>query len=203
MTHKLTIVVPSPDALVRLAARLAAEFVAPRSSTALESGLVLDLRGHLGSGKTVFVRGLARALGVPRSQPILSPTYTLHRVYRLPGGDTLRTLHHLDAYRAAGPADFEGIGFEELCGSGRLTAVEWGNRVEEALPMDRLIVELETVAPEDSRAAVPHADSSSPLPAEPTILPRRVGLRGTGPCAQSLLKSFHARAPELEETTRP
>ncbi len=194
----LALVIPTPDALGHFAQQLAASIVDPTNRDALEQGLVLDLRGHLGSGKTVFVRALARALGVPSSQPVLSPTYTLHRVYELPGGDIVRTLHHLDAYRTGGPEDFEGIGFEELCGSGRLTAVEWGDRVEEALPDDRLMIELETVVGEHD--AVRAQDS---LPEEPPVHPRRVLVRGTGPHARALLEALRARIAQMQEKANP
>lgn len=118
--------------------RLAGAFAA--ASVPLPSeGLTLDLRGPLGVGKTAFVQGLARGLRVPPSARVVSPTFTIARSYpcALPG---VEVLHHLDAYRLAGPEDLEACGFEEMCGAGYVTCVEWGNRVEDGLPADRLLL---------------------------------------------------------------
>ena len=85
------------------------ESIAAELSRTLRGGECVALRGDLGAGKTQFVRGLVRGLGGnPRA--VSSPTFVLLNVYeagRLP-------VYHLDAYRVAGPDDFEAIGFSEL-----------------------------------------------------------------------------------------
>ena len=107
-------------------------------------GLVLDLRGPLGAGKTAFVQGLAVGLQVDAKARVVSPTFTIARSYAcgLPG---VRVLHHLDAYRLGDENDLEAVGFEEMCGSDAVTCVEWGGRVELGLPADRLLVRLDAV----------------------------------------------------------
>ncbi|MFV1960076.1 MAG: tRNA (adenosine(37)-N6)-threonylcarbamoyltransferase complex ATPase subunit type 1 TsaE [Planctomycetota bacterium] len=109
-------------------------------------GLVLALMGDLGAGKTVLVRGIARALGVPAKTPVTSPTFTIARAYDVetPGG-ALVHLHHLDAYRLRGVEDLDGIGFEEMCGTDCLTCVEWGDRVADGLPRERIDVWIESL----------------------------------------------------------
>jgi tRNA threonylcarbamoyladenosine biosynthesis protein TsaE len=139
--------------------------------------LVIDLRGELGAGKTVFVRGLARGLGLPVSQRIVSPTFTIARAYALEAG-VLRELHHLDAYRLGGAADLEAAGFEAMCGNGCVTCVEWGENVEEALPVDRLCVTL---------AALP---TSSGEPGGEA--PRLATLTAGGPRSGSVLARLRA-----------
>lgn len=111
-----------------------------------EDRLCLQLEGDLGAGKTVLVRGLARGLGVPSSVPVVSPTFTIARDYALPPGTALAALHHVDAYRLGGADELDAAGFEEMCGDGRVTCVEWGGRVAEALPEDRVRIELEPAA---------------------------------------------------------
>jgi tRNA threonylcarbamoyladenosine biosynthesis protein TsaE len=69
-------------------------------------GLVLALYGDLGAGKTVFVQGLARGLGVPEKCPVTSPTFTLINEY--PG--RLR-LFHIDLYRISDLVELDDIGF--------------------------------------------------------------------------------------------
>lgn len=99
-------------------------------------GLVLTLEGDLGSGKTCFVQGLARGLGVPPEVYVTSPTYTLVNSYegRLP-------LHHIDLYRLAG-ADLEDIGLFDLMRPPAVVAIEWAERMGTARPDDILVVRL-------------------------------------------------------------
>jgi len=112
----------------------------------VEHGLVVCLRGELGSGKTVFVRGLVRGHLGENGMPVTSPTYVLQHVYG--GGDA--RVHHLDLYRlAGGPADFEGAGLQEcLSDTNAIVCIEWPERVIEVLPVDRLEVELDHEGPE-------------------------------------------------------
>ncbi len=105
----------------------------------LSGGELICLFGQLGAGKTVLVRGLAAALGCPPDE-VSSPTYVLERVYR---GQQL-LLRHLDAYRLSGADEFE----ETDLGSGDasdviVSALEWADRVAEALPAERLEVHIE------------------------------------------------------------
>lgn len=102
---------------------------------------VFCLRGDLGAGKTVFVRGLVRGcLGNGRLM-VTSPTYVLQHVYR---GDRA-TVYHLDLYRlTGGPSDFEGAGLGEcLRDAAALVCIEWPERVLEILPEDRVEVEID------------------------------------------------------------
>ena len=102
-------------------------------------GWVLALEGDLGAGKTLFVRGLARGLGLPPQVAVTSPTFTVAQRFDLPGGVEL---HHLDAFRLGGSQELEAAGWEDACGKGRVTCVEWAERVSDALPPDRLEVRL-------------------------------------------------------------
>src|SRR4029079_18459380 len=90
----------SPADTQSLAASLAAS---------LKGREIIVLSGELGAGKSVFVRGDARGLGVPQEVAITSPTYVLLHTYR--GGRLV--VHHIDAYRLGGGVDFEDSGLKE------------------------------------------------------------------------------------------
>jgi tRNA threonylcarbamoyl adenosine modification protein YjeE len=145
--------------------------------------LLIALEGDLGAGKTVFVRGLGRALGVDAREPIVSPTFTIARDYGFPG-PLLRELHHLDAYRLGGAEDLEAAGFEEMCGAGRLTCVEWSENVVDALPEDRLELEI-TLAPV-GRVSVPEGDAPE--------VARSLRLRARGPRSARVLEALQTEA---------
>lgn len=110
--------------------------VAARLAGLLRPGDVVGLQGDLGSGKTTFVQGLARALGVPG--PISSPTFTL--LHEHAGGRLL--LFHGDAYRLAGPADLADLGWDDILRAGGVAMIEWADRIAAALPGERLDIML-------------------------------------------------------------
>ncbi len=118
------------------------ELLGERLGRLLAGGELICLRGELGAGKTVFVRGLARALRCPIDE-VSSPTYVLERVYA--GARLL--LSHLDAYRLSGPDEFEESDLgAKMADQGVVSALEWADRVEAALPPKRLEV---TISAED------------------------------------------------------
>lgn len=92
----------------------------------LPAGTVLRLVGTLGSGKTCFVQGLARGLGVPEEYDITSPTYTL--VHEYPGRIPLI---HADLYRLSDEADAEAVGLWDLMDAHSIVAVEWAERIDD------------------------------------------------------------------------
>jgi len=108
--------------------------VAARVAALLPRGGVVALHGDLGAGKTAFVQGIARALGV--SRPVTSPTFTLVGEHTGPGG----RLIHMDLYRMAGPDDLLAIGFSEYIESGAIVAIEWAERAGDLIPPDAVRV---------------------------------------------------------------
>jgi tRNA threonylcarbamoyladenosine biosynthesis protein TsaE len=106
-----------------------------RLGEAITAPLVVSLVGELGSGKTVFVQGLAQGLGVPGDYYVASPTYTLINDYpaRLP-------LVHIDLYRLTSADDLDSIGFFDVIGQPVVSAVEWADRVQDWQPPEHLAV---------------------------------------------------------------
>lgn len=108
------------------------------------AGLVVVLRGDLGSGKTCFVQGLARGLGVSEDTYVTSPSYTLINSYQ-----GRLALHHVDLYRLSAE-DGADLGLEELMEAPAVTAVEWPDRLPAEIPLEHLAVEI-VFLDEDSR----------------------------------------------------
>lgn len=98
----------------------------------LRPGDLLTLRGTLGAGKTVFVSGLAAALG--STDEVLSPTFTLENRYAPRAGSAITEILHIDLYRFEGGVDAEFLGsIDEARSSGAVVLVEWGERLEGSL----------------------------------------------------------------------
>lgn len=92
----------------------------------ISGGTFIGLTGDLGSGKTVFVQGLANGLNVPSEFYVTSPSYTLINEY--PGRIKL---FHVDLYRLDEPVDPEGLGLYEIIYGGHVTVIEWVERLHE------------------------------------------------------------------------
>ena len=136
MTNEVT--TRSADETMALAARVGA---------LLRAGDVVVLEGELGTGKTVFAKGIARALGV--TDPVVSPSFTIVREYagRIP-------LVHVDVYRIDHLQELHDLGFDDLLGDDVVTVVEWGDRVGAVLPADRLVVDISAVDDDDDARVV-------------------------------------------------
>ena len=111
----------------------------------LEPGTVIAFTGDLGAGKTAFVRGLARGLGV--RERVTSPTFTIVNEYeggRLP-------LFHFDMYRLGSADELFDIGWEDYLARGGVCAVEWSENVADALDDDCLRVDIRRGEGDDQR----------------------------------------------------
>ena len=110
-------------------------------------GDVVVLAGDLGAGKTAFVQGFGRALGV--AERITSPTFTLVHVY-----EGRLTIHHLDVYRLDQLAEAVDLGLPEMLDDGGVVIIEWGDEILPVLPNDLLEVRLTLGAEDDDRTIV-------------------------------------------------
>lgn len=105
-------------------------------------GDVLAFTGSLGMGKTAFTRGLARGLGC-RGR-VTSPTFTIVNEYE---GKT--PLFHFDMYRLGSSEELFDIGWDDYLARGGVCAVEWSERVEDALPEGTISIDIARSAEDD------------------------------------------------------
>lgn len=106
----------------------------------LKPGTAIGLRGPLGSGKTVFVKGVALGLGLAHEDEVKSPTFVLMHIYeaRIP-------VYHFDLYRLDEAKDLDAIGLEEfLTDPGAVTLVEWSEKSQGRMPAGSFDIEIQT-----------------------------------------------------------
>lgn len=115
----------------------------------LGEGACVALYGDLGSGKTVFARGLLRGLGVGSEVPVTSPTFVIISEY-----EGRVAVHHIDAYRLRDAGDIVALGSRELFYNEAVSVVEWADRIEDALPEERFNVLLSITGAEGRRLSV-------------------------------------------------
>ena len=147
----------------------ATELLAEHLGAGLQAGAVVALDGELGSGKTTFVRGLCRGLGVAPDEQVSSPTYTLMHEYRgrLP-------VYHFDAWMEGREEAFLAGGGAEWLHAGGVSVVEWAARVREWLPEPRLEVRLSHVGPSERRLELALVGEHPALAALVAALPQEI-----------------------------
>lgn len=126
--------VKSPQEMESFAETFVHEYFLKATSHTPQAPSVFCLHGDLGSGKTTFVQGVGKALGVEGI--LASPTFVLEKVYKLTG-QPFEHLIHLDAYRLSGGDELLHLGFEEMLRNpGSLVFIEWAENVADVLPKD-------------------------------------------------------------------
>ncbi len=132
---------------------LAASFAGgllPCSCKKRQRAAVVGLFGELGSGKTSFTQGVARAFGIKCH--ITSPTFVLEKIYKLSKSFSYKHLIHIDAYRLESSKEMSALGWDEvLQSSTNIIFIEWPERVEEVLPKDIIKIYFETGEKENER----------------------------------------------------
>ncbi len=98
--------------------------------------MIICLNGEMGSGKTLFTKGIAQALAIKEN--ITSPTFTIVKEY-----DGELPLYHIDVDRLNG--NTEGIGIEEYFTKGGVVVIEWANTIKDILPSERLDIFIKVI----------------------------------------------------------
>lgn len=116
-----------------------------------DSALVIALEGDLGAGKTTFVQGFARALGI--KEVIHSPTFLILKTYKIQNKKyKIRHLVHIDCYRLDSSDELLHLGFKEILkDKDAIVLIEWGDRVHTLLPRDSVWIRFEHGSSSDER----------------------------------------------------
>ena len=117
----------------------------------LKNGAVIAMYGDLGAGKTAFVRGMARGLGL--NCRVNSPTFTIVNEYL---GE--RELIHFDMYRLSSADELFDIGWEDYIARGAICAVEWSENVKDAFFGDEIEVIIDKLGDNQRKITIKGAE---------------------------------------------
>lgn len=123
------------------------EELGARFAASIPDGSVVAFYGELGSGKTAFVRGMARGMGI--DAPVSSPTFTIVNEY-----EGARRLFHFDMYRLGSADELYGIGWDDYLARNGVCAVEWSENVAEAFDGSEITVRFEKTGDESRRIII-------------------------------------------------
>ena len=130
-----TLSLPTPESTDALGTQLAA-VIRLTQPTWEGQGLIFNLVGDLGAGKTSLTRAILRALDF--QGPVKSPTFSLVEKYSV----LEVTLYHFDFYRFEYPEEFEEAGFRDYFGPRRICLTEWASRAEPYAPSEDITITL-------------------------------------------------------------
>ena len=128
----------SPSQTKKLGETLAREILKTKPKKIAQ---ILGLEGDLGGGKTTFLQGFARGLGI--KQKILSPTFVIMKRFKV---ESLRFegFYHVDCYRLKKPKEILDLGFKEIISNPKnIVAVEWAERIRKIMPKDIIWISFE------------------------------------------------------------
>lgn len=117
----------------------------------LPAGSVVALFGDLGAGKTAFVRGMARGMGLDAH--VSSPTFTIVNEYLGP-----KPLFHFDMYRLSSSDELFDIGWEDYLARNGVCAVEWSENVADAFEGDEIRVTIEKLSDDERKISIEGID---------------------------------------------
>jgi len=134
----------SPGQTKKLALELIRKIIKKGPQT---RAFVIALKGDLGGGKTIFIQGLAKALGV--KQKILSPTFNIFKKFQIPNSkfqtnsksqnSKFKTFYHFDCYRIKKPKEILDLGFKKIISNPKnILAIEWAEKIKKILPKNTL-----------------------------------------------------------------
>jgi tRNA threonylcarbamoyladenosine biosynthesis protein TsaE len=148
MDNDISITTTDSEETQKFAAEMAVALKKEKGSTTIPT--IVCLYGDLGSGKTTFVQGFAKELGIQHR--LLSPTFIIVRRYQIPESESL--LYHVDLYRTKTPYDIENLGFSEILEDPQnYVLIEWAEKLGSLLPQKRIDIYFVT-NPDDTHTII-------------------------------------------------
>jgi len=145
-----------------------------------EKAIVLGLKGELGSGKTTFLQGFARGLGI--KEKILSPTFVIYKKFQIPSLRKVsrretntnnqsnpksqilnfKNFYHLDCYRLQEPKELLTLGFKKIISNPQnIVAVEWAEKIKKILPKNTIWLNFEFIDEKTRKIAIKNLSAES------------------------------------------
>lgn len=158
----------SPAQTKKVGATLAERIL--NSYSQREKTIILGLEGDLGGGKTTFLQGFARGLGI--KEKILSPTFVLMKKFKIPAKTCLtvsrlrskrwqmnnskfKTFIHIDCYRVQSPREILALGFQKIASDPKnIIAIEWAEKISKILPKNTTWVKFEIINKNSRRITI-------------------------------------------------
>ena len=116
----------------------------------LKSAVVIGLRGELGTGKTTFLQGFVKGLGI--KEKILSPTFVIYKKFQIPpltteqANSRFQDFYHFDCYRIQNPKEILSLGFKEIISNPKnIIAIEWAEKIRKILSRDIIMLKFEFI----------------------------------------------------------
>lgn len=129
----IEIITKSAEKTKKVAANLAEEI---RKRLLSKYAFIIALEGNLGSGKTIFIQGLAAGLKIKES--VLSPTFLILKQFPI-AAKNYKNFYHIDAYRLKNPKELRELGFKDLIvNPENIIVIEWADKVKKILPKNIL-----------------------------------------------------------------
>lgn len=126
---------------------IAGDLIKKLDTLKIKGAITIALEGELGAGKTVFIKGLARALSI--KEKIKSPTFVLMRKHPISLKlkiKNLKFLYHLDCYRLRDENDLISLGIKEILqASHNIVVIEWSDRVKKILPKKHIKIHIDHI----------------------------------------------------------
>jgi len=113
-------------------------------SCGFKKAFILGLKGDLGGGKTTFIQGFAKGLGI--KERITSPTFVIMKNYPIKRKSRYKRFFHLDCYRINNEKEILDLGFKGIISSPEnIVAVEWAERIKKILPKGSLMLDFDFI----------------------------------------------------------
>ena len=122
-----------------------------------KTAFLLCLEGSLGGGKTTFLQGFARGLGI--KEKILSPTFIIMRKSKIPKtyNPKPKTFIHIDCYRIENPKEILDLGFKEIIKNPQnIVAIEWADKIKKIIPQKSIWLKFELIDKEKRKITITH-----------------------------------------------